>query len=67
MSHLKNGKCAICLEDTMVKDISSMVIFWKKQEIPEMNGNICENCYKELVEYKGLWLKDGVNGMKLMH
>lgn len=51
----------------MVKDISSMVIFWKKQGIPEMNGNICENCYKELVEYKGLWSKDGVNGMKLMH
>jgi len=67
VSHLKNGKCAICLEDTMIKDISSMVIFWKKLGIPEMNGNICENCYKELVQYKGLWSKDGVNGMKLMH
>lgn len=66
MSHLKNEKCAICLEGTMVKHISNMVIFWKKQGIPEMNGNICENCYKELVEHKGLWSKDGVHGMKLM-
>ena len=65
MNQLKQGKCAICLEETLVKDISSMVIFWKKPGILEMNGNICDNCYKELVKYKGLWSKDGVNGMKL--
>lgn len=67
MNHLKSGKCAICLEDTLVRDISNIVIFWCKKGIPKMNGNICKNCYKELVEYKGLWSKDGINGMKLKY
>ena len=67
MSQLKKGKCVICLEETIVKNISSIVIFWKKQGIPEMNGNICETCYKKLVEHKGLWSNDGLNGLKLIY
>lgn len=41
MNQIKKGKCVICLEETIVKDISNIVIFWKKLGIPEMNGNIC--------------------------
>ena len=66
MYQLKKGKCVICLEETSVQDISSIVIFWKKQGMPEMDGKICENCYKQLVEHKGLWSKDGLNGLKLI-
>ena len=66
MNQIKKGKCVISLVETIVKDISNIVIFWKKLGIPEMNGNICENCYKQLVEHKGLWSKDGINGLKLM-
>ena len=65
MSHLKTGRCTICLKDTMVKDISGIVIFCSTSGLPKTNGNICEDCYKQLVEYKGIWSKDGVNGMKL--
>jgi len=67
MSQLKTGKCAICLEETMVKDVTGIVIFWSKNGLPNFNGNICEGCFKELVKNKGLWSKDGVNGMKLRY
>ena len=53
------------LEETDIKDISNIVIFWSKDGMPEMNGNICEACYKQLVKYKGIWSKDGVNRLKL--
>ena len=66
MNQLKKGKCVICLEETIVKDISDFVIFWKKQGIPEMNGKICKNSYKQLFEHKGLWSKDGVNRLKFI-
>ncbi len=66
MNRINKGKCVICLEEAIVKDISNIVIFMMKQGIPEMNGNMCENCFKQLVEHKGLWSKDGVNGLKLI-
>lgn len=67
MSQLKAGRCAICLEETMVKSITGRVIFRSKKGLPNFNGNICEGCFKELVKNKGFWSKDGINGMKLMY
>jgi len=63
----KKGKCVLCLEIKKVKDITSMVIFWSKKGIPHFNANVCEECFNKLIEYKGLWSKDGINGLKLIN
>ena len=65
MEKEKKGTCALRLEQKEVKDISGIVIFWSKKGFPNLNGNVCEDCYKELIKYKGMWSKDGKNGMKL--
>lgn len=57
-------KCVLCLEQKEVKDISGIVIFWSKKGFPNLNGNVCEGCYRKLIIYKCLLSKDGKNGIK---
>lgn len=56
------GTCALCLEQKEVRDISGIVIFWSKKGFPNLNGNVCEDCYKEF-KNKDIQSKDKINGM----